>query len=112
MNTRVTRQWRQIRQWRQALLDDSLNRRLAAAGCPCTLEVALATAGSRHGPLKGWVRSSLAAGLMLRTSQAEHVAAGDSLAETARITGTDVTFVIFTLTRFEIEMAESETLYT
>ena len=100
------------RAWsRQALLDESLNSRLVAAGCPCSVEIALATAHQRRGPLMGWVRQSLAADLMLRTSQAEHVAEGDSLEETARVTGTNVMFVLATLTRFEIEMTEGEELY-
>lgn len=100
------------REWRQSLLDEALASRLAAAGCPCSLDVALATANMRHGPLQGWVRDSLAAGVMLRTSQAEHIAyGGDSLEETARVTGASLTVVLYELTRFEIEMAETDQLY-
>ena len=103
-----------VQAWRQNILEDGLDRRLAVAGCPCGVEVAIATAQHRYEPLQQWVRASLAAGVMLHTSQAEHVAAGRSLLETARITTgkDDVRFVLHTLTRFEIEMADTDELYT
>lgn len=100
------------REWQDVILDRGLDEMLAAAGCPCTVAVALATADQRRGPLSGWVQASLGAGIMLRTSQAEHVAAGRSLVEASELTGGgDVRFVLATLARFEGEMSDVDELY-
>jgi hypothetical protein len=70
--------------WRSHVRDRALDQRLVA--CPLSVHEALATAALPNATLIAWCRESLAAGVMLRTSQAEHIAAGRSLAETARIT--------------------------
>lgn len=93
------------RNWRSNVRDVTLDRRLAMAGCPCSLSYALTTARQIHGPLSGWVQSSLAAGLMLRTSQAEHIARGASLETTSVLTGISPRQVLYYLTKFEEEEA-------
>jgi hypothetical protein len=72
------------RDWHSYVRDYAFDRRLI--GCPLSVDEALATADIPNATLIAWCRESLAAGVMLRTSQAEHIAAGRSLAETARIT--------------------------
>jgi hypothetical protein len=89
--------------WRSYVRDRALDQRLAA--CPLSVGEALATADVPNTTLIAWCRESLAAGVMLRTSQAEHIAAGRSLANTARITGITAAGVLAELTRLEEDEA-------
>lgn len=97
--------------WRENVRGTALSHRLTAAGCPLELEQILATKSVR-GALTGWVQSQIAAGVMLRSAQSEHIANGDSLMETALATGIEVEGVLYTLCRLEEdEMAVSEFHY-
>src|SRR5262245_22485776 len=93
--------------WRTRFAHASLAQRLAESGCPVSFAVALETANEQRGPLTEWARLSLAEGVMLRTAQAELIAHGSSLEQTARLTlggkEPDLVFVLYTLTRLEIE---------
>lgn len=91
------------REWRANVRDHALEQRLTEAGCPISLTVLLVSAAARNGPLTEWVRSQLEAGVMLRTSQAEHISRGMSVAETATRTGIEVRGVLYALTRLEAD---------
>lgn len=100
------------RAWRDNVRDVALRHRLEAAGCSIPLQDIISMQSMRGGPLMHWVRSQLDAGVMLRSSQAEHIYRGDSLVETARATGIDVSAVLYTLCRLEAdEVAVSEYHY-
>lgn len=100
------------RAWRDNVRDTALRYRLEVAGCPVSLQDVLSTQSVRSGPLMEWVRSEIDAGIMLRSSQAEHIYRGDSLVETARATGIEVSAVLYTLCRLEAdEVAISEYHY-
>lgn len=101
------------RAWRENVRDTALSYRLEAAGCPIPLQQILAERSMRGGLLMQWVRSSLDAGVTLRSAQAEHIARGDSLVETALATGVEVEGVLYTLCRLEAdEVAVSEYHYS
>lgn len=74
------------RSWRELFRHAHLAGDLAMYGCPVSLRHAVDTAYESPSPLQTWVRADLASGEMLRTAQAEHVASGRSLVETAQIT--------------------------
>jgi hypothetical protein len=95
--------------WRVHVRDYALDQRLI--GCPISADEALATASVPNVALTAWCRESLAAGVMLQTSQAEHIREGRSLEETARITGISVEGVLAELTRLEEEESEVTAFY-
>ena len=97
--------------WRNRVVDYAHSRRLELTACPVSFEVVLATASTTNVSLVGWVRENLRNGVMLRTAQAELISMGKSLRETARLTGTSESFVLFTLTRLEEEDREVEAFY-
>lgn len=99
------------RDWRSQVVDYAHARRLELTACPVSFEIVLTTANLSNAALAGWVRENLRNAVMLRTAQAELIAMGVSLRETARRTGTTESFVLFTLTRLEDEEREVEAFY-
>jgi hypothetical protein len=99
------------RDWRSNVVDYAYSRRLELSACPVSFELVLASAAITNAALVGWVRENLRNGVMLRTAQAELIAMGVSLRDTARRTGTTETYVLFTLTRLEEEEREIEAFY-
>lgn len=89
------------RGWRQNQRAGALVHRLAQAGCPISFETAIRRADAHDPELSEWVRTRLAYGLVLRTSQAEHLALGHSLTKTSRQTGISVELVLYYLTFVE-----------
>lgn len=102
----------QRRDWRSNVGDYAHSRRLELSACPVSFDVVLATASVSNAALVGWVRENLRSGVMLRTAQAELIAHGVPLRDTARRTGTTESFVLFTLTRLEEEDREVEAFYS
>jgi hypothetical protein len=99
------------REWRDHVVDYAHARRLELTACPVSFDVVLATASVTNAALVGWVRENLRNAVMLRTAQAELIASGVSLRDTARRTGVSESFVLFTLTRLEEEDREVEAFY-
>jgi hypothetical protein len=99
------------RDWRERVVDYAHARRLELTACPVSFDVVLATASSRNEELRLWVRENLRNGVMLRTAQAEHIADGRSVKDTARITGVSMDYVVYTLTRLEEEEAAIADFY-
>jgi len=97
--------------WRNRVVDYAHSRRLEHPAGPVTLVGGPPPATPTNVSLVGWVRENLRNGVMLRTAQAELISMGKSLRETARLTGTSESFVLFTLTRLEEEDREVEAFY-
>lgn len=91
------------RDWRASVLAVGLEQRLKVAGCPLPLTEIRATETTRSVPLIRWARASLGTGVMLRSSQSERLARGESLKEIAKGTGISIDLVLYYLTRFEAE---------
>jgi hypothetical protein len=100
------------RDWRTQVIDYAHARRLELTACPVSFEVIRATASSRNELLRRWVGENLRRGVMLRTAQAEHILNGQSVQDTARITGVSVDYVLYSLTRLEEEDAAVIEFYT
>jgi hypothetical protein len=94
-----------LSEWAPAI---ELHQRLRWAECPVPRGWAIRNADIPMPELAEWVRGGLARGQCMRTSQAEHIARGETLARAAHETGTAPAFVLDVLTWAELPATNGE----
>ena len=95
--------------WRRSAADRLLASRLLEAGCPVGLREILENTHLLQPSLREWAQGNLRAGRMLRTSQAELIVSGRTLAEIAAVTGVSVRLVLYYLAEPEWESDRFDT---